>query len=306
MSGRSELPPGVVLNRRYQIVQVLGQGGFGITYCAKDVTNGATYAVKEYFPSNYATRRRDGSVVAKDRRKVEFDRFRAGFVTETEHLSMFDHPNIVPVVSRFIANNTAYFVMEYLTGAVLGDQILRQGPLSGDAVSLIGENLIEAVKTIHDQDLIHRDIKPHNIVLGEVKARRRTRIADLPDDVMTRFGKPILLDFGAARVVGPNGRPMTLIVSEGFGAPEQFDEFANQDKRLDLFGLAATLYYCLSGLMLPSAIDRRAGTPLEPAARRFAGSMPRHRLQAIDRALELDPAKRPANIREFRREFFDL
>ena len=303
MRDDSALPRGFIINRRYEIAQFLGQGGFGITYAARDLSSGTIHALKEFFPADLAVRRSNGSVGMRPGKEQLFNKFLDGFVVETEHLSSFDHPNIVAVLSRFGANGTAYFAMEYLPGATLHDEVARQGPLPAPAVSLIGENLIAAVKTIHDQDVIHRDIKPGNIVLGDVVVARHTHVENVPHDQKLRYGMPVLLDFGAARVLRHDGRQMTMLASPKFAAPEQFDESARQDKRLDIYGLAATLYFCLSGAALPSAKERASGHKIEPAAVRFANRAPRRRLQAIDKALELDPAKRYQTIRDFREDF---
>lgn len=297
------LPHGFVVALRYEILKVLGQGGFGITYAARELSSGTIHALKEFFPDGLALRRRDGSVGSIAGKEELFKKYSRGFAEETEHLSKFDHPNIVPVLSRFGANKTYYFAMEFLRGATLNDDVARHGALSGLAVSLVAENLIEAIKTIHDQDLMHRDIKPGNIVLGEVVVPRPTRIAKVPEEIRMRYGKPVVLDFGAAR---EEGNDKTMLASEKFAAPEQFIAGGRLDRRLDIFGLGATLYFCLEGGNMPSALDRSAGQYLEPAVIRFADRAPRQRLRAIDKALELNPEQRHQTIRDFRAEFLSV
>ena len=299
MSTGDRLAPGAPLGG-YTIQNSIGQGGFGITYLAKENTTGRAVAIKEYFPFYYAERRANGAVAAKRGLEPHFAKFWEDFRKEALALSRFDHPNIVHVLARFDANNTSYFVMEFIKGEQLAAVVERSGPLSAPAVMLIAENLVEGVKTVHDQGLLHRDVKPGNIILASILAPRPTRLNSIPQDVRLRFGKPVLLDFGAARVTTAGGQPMTGIFSPGFGPLEQSAEKGVQDARADIYGLGATLYYCLAATQLPPATERDKQDTLQPAARRFAGLAPPGFLAAIDKALSLRAEHRHRDIRAFR------
>ncbi|MBI1187449.1 MAG: protein kinase [Alphaproteobacteria bacterium] len=294
--------PGALLGGRYIVRRVLGQGGFGITYEAEG-PNKERLAIKEYFPSAFAERYQDGSVAPKRGWSEAFKKHLREFRAESEALSAFDHPNIVTVLSRFDANGTSYFVMDYVAGESLADTLARLGALSTEAVMLIAENLLEGVKVVHDQGRLHRDIKPGNIILAHVDAPRPTRL-DVSRDIKMRFGRPVLIDFGAVRHVGAGGRSMTGIVTPGFGAPEQSVDRGHQDVRTDLYGVAATLYSCLDGQPPPPALERKERDTLTPASRRFAGRAPAAFLSTIDLALSLRPDKRPKNVRAFRAALF--
>ncbi|MBI1187441.1 MAG: protein kinase [Alphaproteobacteria bacterium] len=296
------LAPGVTLHGVYVLESVLGRGGFGVTYLAVDLQSNTRVAIKEYFPDFCAMRMEDGHVAPIRGRDALFAKFLADFKNEALALSGFDHPNIVPVIAQFEALNTAYFVMPFIEGESLEDATVR--PISTQAVMAVAEGLIEAVKTLHDHDMLHRDIKPGNVRLARLDQPGPTRLPDLPYEARLRFGRPILLDFGAARTIPRDGRSLTGIATPHYGAPEQLTERGKQDVRTDIYGLGATLYCCLAAEPPPRADERLAQDALAPARQRFADIAPPNFLTAIDRALQLRPQHRPQTIREFRSELF--
>ncbi len=299
----SRLAAGVVLNGRYAIRRSLGQGGFGITYEVQDSASGGRLAVKEYFPDHLSARLNDGRLRARDAGAVSaLEKHRKEFRSEAEALSAFEHPNIVRVLSRFDQNDTSYFVMEFVDGDNLMS-VASRGPLPADAVMLVAEALVEGMKTVHDRGILHRDIKPGNIILARQAAARPTRLG-VPSDIMARFGRPVLLDFGAARSIAGGGRLMTGMATPGFAAAEQFELKGHQDARTDVYGLCATLYALLSGSVPPSSDVRKHNDTLAPAQDRFSGLAPRAFLRAIDRGLSLKPEHRQKNARDLRSELF--
>ncbi|MDP3243771.1 MAG: serine/threonine-protein kinase, partial [Reyranella sp.] len=190
---------------RYEIVSVLGQGGFGITYRARDVQLGREVAIKEYLPSALAVRQ-DGSTVLPRTTKMadDFGWGRDRFVTEGRTLaSLHRVPAIVQVFDFLEANGTAYIVMELLSGATLEDRINTGGKLKPEEVDRILWPLLDGLEQVHAAGFLHRDIKPANILLDAA-------------------GNPTLIDFGASRaaMVGRTAA-MTAIFTPGYAAAEQ-------------------------------------------------------------------------------------
>ncbi len=232
-SHRLALPVGYRLHW-YQIESVLGQGGFGITYLARDTNLNQPVAIKEFLPSDLAIRTHDSSVEPlSDGHTDTFGWGLKRFVTEAQTLAKFRHPNIVLVYSVFEANNTAYMVMEYVEGRTLEDA-LRFKRIEGEAeFRRIILALLDGLDLIHKEGFIHRDIKPENIYLR--------------DD-----GTPVLLDFGSARqAVGGKTRTLTALVSPGYAPYEQYDSSRqSEDKQgpwTDIYALGATLYRAVTG-----------------------------------------------------------
>jgi serine/threonine protein kinase len=261
------LRPGQTIGR-YEIVSVLGQGGFGITYRARDVQLGREVAIKEYLPSALAVRQ-DGATVLPRTTKMadDFGWGRDRFVTEGRTLATLHRvPAIVHVFDFLEANGTAYIVMELLSGETLEDRITKKGPLSPDDVDRILWPLLDGLEQVHGAGFLHRDIKPANILLNAE-------------------GAPTLIDFGAAReaMVGRTSA-MTAIFTPGYAAAEQMTS-AKQGPWTDIYGLAATLYHAITGKTPPSAFDRMLDDGYEPLARLNPKGFPPGLLAGIDAAL---------------------
>ena len=272
------LPAGALVGR-YQIVSVLGQGGFGITYLARDTQLGREVAVKEYLPAALAVRP-DGSSVLPRSTEVadDFAWGRSRFIEEGRTLaSVHEAPSIVKVFDFLEANGTAYIVMELLRGRTLENRVKAEGPLPPAGLQAILGPLLAGLQKVHETGFLHRDIKPANIMLG----------AD---------GKPTLIDFGAARAaMADRTKTMTAIFTPGYAAPEQFTS-AKQGPWTDIYGLSATLHYAITGRAPPSAFDRLMEDTYEPLAglrpQGFAGRL----LLGIDAGLSLHLEQRPPSI----------
>jgi serine/threonine protein kinase len=174
------LPPEYRLHW-YVLDRVLGQGGFGITYLARDTNLDQLVAIKEYLPIDVATRKADSTV--RPRADDQGDRYRWGldrFIREARTLARFDHPNIVRVYSVFEFNNTAYMVMRFEEGENLAAQLERRRTLPEAELLRMLLPVLDGLELVHNAGFIHRDIKPDNIHI-------RTD------------GSPVLLDFGSAR-----------------------------------------------------------------------------------------------------------
>ena len=235
------LPPGTVLNGRYILGRVLGQGGFGITYVAQDHKTGVLVAVKEYFPDTMAARTDGHSVSAyTGQREENFLYGKECFLNEAKTLAEFiGNPNIVRVHSYFEENNTAYFVMDYVQGTSFQDYLKQHGRLSWQETKRILEPVIGALAAVHSKGVIHRDVTPDNIYI-------------------TNDGTVKLLDFGAARYsLGDKSRSLDVVLKHGYAPREQYSRHGRQGPYTDVYALGATFYYALTGRLPPDSIDRQ-------------------------------------------------
>src|SRR5688572_2353169 len=276
------LQPGQTIGR-YEIVSVLGQGGFGITYRARDIQLGREVAIKEYLPSALAVRQ-DGATVLPRTTKMadDFGWGRDRFVTEGRTLATLHRvPAIVQVFDFLEANGTAYIVMELLSGETLEDRLKRQGTLTPDQVDRILWPLLDGLEQVHGAGFLHRDIKPANILLNAA-------------------GDPSLIDFGAAReaMVGRTSA-MTAIFTPGYAAAEQMTS-AKQGPWTDIYGLAATLYHAIAGKTPPSAFDRMLDDVYEPLVRLMPKGFGPGLLAGIDAGLTVAARDRPQSIAGWR------
>ena len=268
---------------RYEIVSVLGQGGFGITYRARDIQLGREVAIKEYLPSALAVRQ-DGATVLPRTTKMadDFGWGRDRFVTEGRTMATLHRvPAIVKVFDFLEANGTAYIVMELLSGETLEDRLKRQGTLTSDELDRILWPLLDGLEQVHAAGFLHRDIKPANILLDAQ-------------------GNPTLIDFGAAReaMVGRTSA-MTAIFTPGYAAAEQMTS-AKQGPWTDIYGLSATLYHAIAGKTPPSAFDRMLDDGYEPLARLAPKGFPSGLLAGIDAGLTVAARDRPQSIAGWR------
>ena len=275
----------------YVLERVLGQGGFGITYLARDANLDQQVAIKEYLPVDVATRRADASV--RSRTEEQSERYRWGldrFIREARTLARFDHPNIVRVLSVFEHNNTAYMVMRFEEGENLAALLERRRTLPEDELMRVVLPILDGLELVHNAGFIHRDIKPDNI--------------HIRDD-----GSPVLLDFGSARHSMGHARTVTILVAPGYAPFEQYySSGENQGPWTDLYSLGATCYRSIAGIAPMDAISRSKGILgstreiLVPAATIGSGRYAPALLKAIDHALEFAEKDRPQTIAEWRRE----
>ncbi len=276
------LPPGQAIGR-YRVVDVLGQGGFGITYRAIDAELGRHVAIKEYLPTALAVRQDGVTVVPRSQGAAAdlawgLDRF----VTEGRTLAALHRaPGIVKVHDYLQANGTAYLVMELVDGETLLDLINRRGPLDAAAIDRILTPLLDGLEQVHQAGFLHRDIKPANILLDGA-------------------GRPTLIDFGASRAaVAGRSQAMTAVFTPGYAPVEQFTS-APQGAWTDIYSLAATLYHAITGAPPPNAIDRLLDDALVPLADPHRAGFPRTLLAAIDAGLAVRAADRPQSVEAWR------
>lgn len=227
---------------RYVIQEVLGQGGFGITYLGIDKLYGNKVAIKEYYPQEIAMRKaqyEDVVTVTSIEEKNNYDKGKKRFLDEAQVMARFNkNEGIVKILDFFEANNTAYIVMEYLEGITLKQYLGKYGVLQFRNLIEMMLPLLEALIEIHSQGLIHRDISPDNIMVQH-------------------NSKLKLMDFGAARDYTESGnKSLTVILKPGYAPPEQYQTHGVQGPWTDIYALCATIYKCLTGITPPDAIAR--------------------------------------------------
>lgn len=237
------IEPGSILKERYIIGRVLGFGGFGITYIGWDALLEQKVAIKEYLPSEFSTRMpgvTQVTVFNGDKQEQFLDGMHR-FVDEAKRLARFHQCNgIVKVFDSFEDNNTAYIVMEYLQGETLADRLKREGPISPEKAVEMLVPVIQSLKMVHAEGIIHRDIAPDNIFI-------------------TNDGEVKLIDFGAARyATTSHSRSLTVIVKPGYSPEEQYRSRGDQGSHTDVYAIGAVLYKMITGITPPDALERRA------------------------------------------------
>jgi len=281
MKTAAPLPAGTLLaNGRYQLQQVLGQGGFAITYLALDTQLKRTVAIKELCPQG-CIRDAHNQVAPITLPPDQFAQIRQRFVEEAQLVAQLNHPGIVRIYDVFQQNNTGYMVMEYLHGETLGAKLKRAGGVLpvDEAVDYILQ-VCDALEVVHRAGYIHRDIKPDNII----------HCAD---------GRLVLIDFGAARhFVANQTATYTVMLTPSYAAPEQYSSAGRLDPRTDIYGLAATLYHLITGVPPLPALDRTSGFDLPPphlVEPKVGEALSR----AIQQGLSMRMDERPASVAAF-------
>jgi serine/threonine protein kinase/flagellin-specific chaperone FliS len=289
---RNSLQPGYKLHW-YTIKEILGQGGFGITYLAFDNNLEEDVAIKEFLPIELAMREGDFSIhPLSEGHKDNFEWGLDRFIKEARTLTKFKHPNVVRVRSVFNENNTAYMVMEFERGESLQEILSRRKTLDEAELMNIIIPLLGGLEVVHQSNFIHRDIKPANIFIRE-------------------DGSPLLLDFGSARqALGEETKTLTSLVSPGYAPFEQY--YSKSDEQgpfTDIYGFGATLYRAVTGLTPMDAVDRSRSilqsstdtivTSTEISKNNYSGRF----LYAIDHAMKFKPEERPQTVAEWKREF---
>lgn len=276
------LPLGYRLGE-YAIEAVLGHGGFGITYRARDTKLGAEVAIKEYFPQVYATRNERSTIVPRPGADLENYYWGLGeFLKEAQALAKFKHPHIVRVLRFLETNGTAYTIMEYEHGHTLSAQLDQHGGRLDEPTLLrIFLPTLNGLQAVHDAGLLHLDIKPDNIYIR-------------------RNGEPVLIDFGSSRQMrGDAAQKVTL--TPGYCALEQYPGHGDIGVRSDMYGIGATIYRCITGTRPIDALERH-GTfarshidPLRPAVTLDRPFYSAHIRQCVDLAMKLSAEERPAS-----------
>ncbi len=268
---------------QYRLHDVLGVGGFGITYRAVDEKLRRPVAVKEYLPSDFAMR--VSGMEVRPRSPADQEMFTWGltrFLDEARVLAALnDAPNIVHVYDYLEANGTGYMVMELIEGEPLDKLVARVGKIPAQSILPLLPSLLKGLEAVHRAGYLHRDIKPANVLVRS-------------------SGEPVLVDFGAARMsMGQRTQVMTSIYSPGYAPPEQYafgTEANKQGPWSDIYALAATLHHAITGAAPPDSVRRLAKDSYVPLTKSAAGQYPPGFLAAIDAALSLSIDRRPQSV----------
>jgi len=289
-----QLAAGAVLKEQYRIGRVLGQGGFGITYLGWDLYLDIPVAIKEYYPSGMVMRDTAVTMAVTDVTGDEDGRFhhsRDRFMREAKMLARFSQMDeVVQVKNFFLANNTAYIVMEYVEGITLKQYVKdRGGKIAPKEAFSILRPVIRTLSKVHKTGIIHRDISPENIMM-------------LPE------GGAKLLDFGAVRSVGAASTDKELtksteaILKQGYAPLEQYQKKGSLGPWTDVYAMCGTLYYCMTGTVPPDAPARVLGYE-ELDLSTIAGLTERQR-QALQHGMELRAENRTADMQSLYEELF--
>lgn len=276
------LPEGVLIYNRYEIISVIGIGGFGITYKGYDIFNESVCAVKELFVNNYVTRAIDGiNIMVNTGKEETFQHAIERFMDEAETLKKLNGtPNVVKITDYFKENNTAYFVMDYIDGLTLkGEMQVRGGKFEYEDALYIIKTIGRNLSYIHrEHHIFHRDISPENIMLDTNK-------------------EPMLIDFGNAKSFMRNSAgDLSVILKIGFAPLEQYTG-KNQGPWTDVYSLACVFYYIVSGSKVPPSTERLTGESYPPLYH-ICPSCSRTVSDAIDKALKLDYKVRMQSVKE--------
>ena len=295
------LKPGTILDGKYLVGEMLGQGGFGITYIGFDLLLEQKVAIKEYYPMSTGMVSRENSttvvwssaVMQKSGMEKGFD----SFLKEARKMAKLGGiPGVVGVKSVFIQNETAYIVMDFIEGETLLKKLQRGGPMDyGTCISLMTP-IMQALAEVHKHGIIHRDISPDNIMVQS-------------------DGKLILLDLGAAKdldIQGKDGNVQSsqMVAKHGFSPVEQYGQAGKIGSWTDVYAMAATIYYCCTGVLPPSATDRMIEDTLTCRPRLTKEQfdvlafcmnvLPQNRPQNMDALLQIvtDPAGKTPPVRD--------
>lgn len=283
--GDNALPIGTRLGE-FELIGLVGVGGFGIVYLAEDHSLGRRVALKEYMPSSLASRSQGSQVSVKSERYAEtFEAGRRSFVNEARLLAQFDHPSLVKVYRFWEGNGTAYMVMPFYEGTTLKQALKKMSAPPDEAwLKTMLAPVMDALEVMHNAQVYHRDIAPDNIMLLE-------------------GGRPLLLDFGAARrVITDMTQALTVILKPGYAPVEQYAEMPEmkQGAWTDIYALSAVVFFAIMGKTPPPSVGRIINDSMVPLSQQAAGRYSEAFLRGIDRGLAVKPDKRPQTIAELR------
>src|SRR5688572_19208319 len=283
------LPPGTVL-REWRLEEVLGVGGFGIVYKARGIYFDELVAIKEYFPSSISERDEDATVVPIDSDAEEVHALGLKkFVEEAKLLWNLStptrHPNIVSVRSLFEIHGTAYIVMDFEDGVSLAKMIKQGRRFNERSLWNILRPIAEGLERAHRVGVLHRDIKPPNILINE-------------------DNRPVLIDFGSARFEAAEATSATVTFhTPPYAAIEQYVKTYPQGPWTDIYALGVTLYECAAGRKPPEVLERLHGEHDEPLSAYVLPDFSPAFVRAVDAAMAIKPANRPQSISQWLRMF---
>jgi hypothetical protein len=278
------LPPRTILHGQYLLGRVLGQGGFGITYLAWDLNLDNAVALKEFLPTDFASRATGQSLVTPygDDGRLNFDYGLDAFEAEARTLARcYILPGVVDVLTYFRENGTGYIVMHYMAGRTLREHLRQRGsPLPFDEAVTVMLPVLAALQEVHRLGLVHRDISPDNIYICD-------------------SGRVCLLDFGAARnAVRDRSKSLSVQFKEGYTPEEQYRRHGQQGPWTDVYAAAATMYRVMTGVAPTASLDRLTSDQLQPPSA-LGITLPKDAERALMRALAVQAEQRYQTIDAF-------
>lgn len=243
------LLPGKVVGGKYIVGKVLGYGGFGVTYIGWDNVLNRKVAIKEYLPSDFATRSYGTKMLTVFSGEAA-EQFEAGlnsFISEAKRLAKFNHvPEIVDIYDCFIENDTGYIIMEFLEGVTVKEMLKEKHHIPVEEAKQIVISVLKGLSVVHREGIIHRDIAPDNIFL-------------------TKSGEVRILDFGAARyATALQSRSLSVILKPGYAPEEQYRSRGEQGPWTDIYSLGATFYRMVTGIRPDESIERLVEDTVKP------------------------------------------
>ncbi len=248
------LRPFTILNNKYLVGKVIGEGGFGITYIGFNMETELPVAIKEYFPSELGTRditAGNALTIFSGESQQLYKEGLEKYLREARNLTMFsDLPGIVTVKDFFYENETAYIIMEFINGITLKQHLMKVGGrMSQSEVTKMMRPVLESMIKIHETGMIHRDISPDNIMI-------------------TKNNQIKLTDFGAARVCnGEDNKSITVVLKRGYAPEEQYRVKGVQGPWTDVYALCATMYKMITGITPQEALERMIEDNVEPLSK---------------------------------------
>ena len=272
---------GTVLNGRYLIGEILGVGGFGITYKVFDTKLKQILAIKEYFPSAFSTRV-PGTKEIIIYKKEDFESGKNKFIAEAKNTGkFFNSKNIVKVFDYFEENGTVYYVMEYLDGITLKKFVMQNGgKLDVETAVEITNGILDGLKEIHEAGLAHCDMAPDNVML-------------------TVDNRVVIFDLGAAKYSDVKDAIADIIVKMGYSPPEQYRSTEKLGAYTDMYAVGAMLYQMLTGILPDESLDRQEEDNLQNPSK-INKDIPKNLDGLCMRALALESGLRIQNVKAFK------
>lgn len=278
------LSPETMLHDRYIVGRVLGYGGFGVTYIGYDTVIGSVTAIKEYFPSDFATRGLGSKrmTIYPGDAQIQYQSGLESFISEARKLARFtETPGIVDIYDCFLENDTGYIVMEYLRGKTVKEILKEKERFSYEEAERIILRVLDGLAAVHKEGIIHRDVAPDNIFI-------------------TDNGAVKLLDFGAARYAASiYSRSLSVILKPGYAPEEQYRSRGQQGSWTDVYGAGATFYRMITGVRPEESLERMLEDTLE-APSKLGVQIPPEKEAVLMKSLAVRRVNRIQTAEEFK------